>query len=144
MAEFILDPAFTATSVELGELPLCHARLQLDARYPWVVLIPRIGAARELEDLSVADRARLMEETVLAGAVVRAVADVLGLPVDKLNVGALGNVTPQLHVHVLGRRIDDPAWPGPVWGHSAGLAYEAGMLERAVAAARAGLGLQRS
>jgi diadenosine tetraphosphate (Ap4A) HIT family hydrolase len=141
VAEFILDPAFTATSAELGELPLCHARLQLDARYPWVVLIPRIGAARELEDLSVADRARLMEETVLAGAAVRAVADVLGLPVDKLNVGALGNVTPQLHVHVLGRRVGDPAWPGPVWGHSPGVAYEPEVLDRAVAAARETLGL---
>lgn len=141
MAEFVLDPAFVATSAELGELPLCHARLQLDARYPWVVLIPRVGAARELEDLSAADRVRLVEETVLAGSAVRAVAEVLGLAVDKLNVGALGNVTPQLHVHVLGRRVGDPAWPGPVWGHSAGEAYEAGMLERAVAAARAVLGI---
>lgn len=141
VAEFILDPAFTATAADLGALPLCHARLQLDVRYPWVVLIPRVGAARELEDLSVADRARLVEETVLAGSAVRAVARVLGLAIDKLNVGALGNVTPQLHVHVVGRRIGDPAWPGPVWGHSPGVAYEARALERAVAAARAALSL---
>jgi diadenosine tetraphosphate (Ap4A) HIT family hydrolase len=144
VAEFILDPAFVATSAELGELALCHARLQLDARYPWVVLIPRVGAARELEDLSVADRVQLIEETVLAGAAVRSVAGVLGLAVDKLNIGALGNVTPQLHVHVLGRRIGDPAWPGPVWGHSPGQAYEPEVLERAVAAASAALGLQIS
>ena len=141
MAEFGLDPAFVATSAALGDLPLCHARLQLDARYPWVVLIPRVGGARELEDLSAAGRAVLIEETVLAGAAVRAVAEVLAQAVDKLNVGALGNVTPQLHVHVLGRRVGDPAWPGPVWGHSPGAAYEAGALERAVAAARAMLGL---
>lgn len=141
VAEFVLDPAFVATAAELGELPLCHARLQLDARYPWVVLIPRVGEARELEDLSPTDRARLIEETVLAGAAVRAVAAVLGLGVDKLNVGALGNVTPQLHVHVLGRRVGDPAWPGPVWGHSAAMAYEAETLERAVAAARQALGI---
>jgi diadenosine tetraphosphate (Ap4A) HIT family hydrolase len=141
VAEFILDPAFVATSAELGELPLCHARLQLDARYPWVVLIPRIGGMRELEDLSAADRARLMEETVLAGSAVRAVADVLGLAIEKLNVGALGNVTPQLHVHVLGRRVGDPAWPGPVWGHSPGEAYDAGRLERAVVAARKAMNL---
>lgn len=141
MAEFVLDPAFVATAAELGELPLCHARLQLDARYPWVVLIPRVGAARELEDLSAEDRARLIEETVLAGAAVRAVAEALDLAVDKLNVGALGNVTSQLHVHVLGRRIGDPAWPGPVWGHSPGQAYAPGVLERAVAAARKELGL---
>ncbi|MFZ0267987.1 HIT domain-containing protein [Caulobacter sp.] len=141
MAEFILDPAFAATAAELGELTLCHARLQLDARYPWVVLIPRVGGARELEDLSAADRARLIEETVLAGVAVRAVAQVLGLVVDKLNVGALGNVTPQLHVHVLGRRVGDPAWPGPVWGHSPGVAYEAQVLERAVASARKAIGV---
>jgi diadenosine tetraphosphate (Ap4A) HIT family hydrolase len=139
VAEFSLDLAFVATAADLGELPLCHARLQLDARYPWIVLVPRIGGARELEDLSAADRARLIEETVLAGAAVRAVAEVLGLAVDKLNVGALGNVTPQLHVHVVGRRADDPAWPGPVWGHSPGQAYEAKTLQRAVAAARRAL-----
>jgi diadenosine tetraphosphate (Ap4A) HIT family hydrolase len=139
VAEFVLDPAFAATSAALGDLPLCEARLQLDARYPWVVLIPRLAGMRELEDLSPTDRARLVEETVLAGAAVRAVARALGLAVDKLNVGALGNVTPQLHVHVLGRRTGDPAWPGPVWGHSRGEAYGREALERAVAAARAAL-----
>jgi diadenosine tetraphosphate (Ap4A) HIT family hydrolase len=141
VAEFVLDPAFVATSAPLGDLPLCQARLQLDARYPWVVLIPRVPGMRELEDLSPADRARLMEETVLAGAAVRAVAEVLGLAVDKLNVGALGNVTPQLHVHVLGRRIGDPAWPGPVWGHSPSEPYGGDGLERAVAAAKAALSI---
>ncbi|TCS10514.1 HIT domain-containing protein [Caulobacter sp. BK020] len=142
MAEFVLDPAFVATSAPLGDLPLCHARLQLDARYPWLVLIPRLAELRELEDLAPVDRARLMEETVLAGAAVRAVAQALDLAVDKLNVGALGNVTPQLHVHVLGRRVADPAWPGPVWGHSPGEAYGALELERAIAAAKAALSVQ--
>jgi diadenosine tetraphosphate (Ap4A) HIT family hydrolase len=141
VAEFILDPAFVATAADLGELPLCQARLQLDARYPWIVLIPRVGGARELEDLSAADRGRLIEETVLAGAAVRAVAKVLDLAVDKLNIGALGNVTPQLHVHVLGRRVGDPAWPGPVWGHSAGHPYAPDVLARATAAARTALSL---
>lgn len=139
VAEFVLDPAFVATSALLGDLPLCQARLQLDARYPWVVLIPRLAEMRELEDLSPADRVRLMEETVLAGAAVRAVGRALGLAVDKLNVGALGNVTAQLHVHVVGRRAGDPAWPGPVWGHSPGEAYGPEALERAIAAARAAL-----
>lgn len=141
MADFVLDPAFVATAAELGELGLCHARLQLDARYPWVVLIPRVANARELEDLSPADRVRLIEETVLAGQAVRAVGQALGLTVDKLNVGALGNVTPQLHVHVVGRGAGDPAWPGPVWGHSPGEAYDPVRLARAIDAARAALGL---
>ncbi|HQR91509.1 MAG TPA: HIT domain-containing protein [Caulobacter sp.] len=134
MAEFGLDPAFVATSAALGDLPLCAARLQLDARYPWIVLIPRQPGLREIEDLSPADRVALMDEIVMAGAAVRA----LGFQVDKLNVGALGNVTPQLHVHVIGRRLGDPAWPGPVWGHSAA---EPAALEAAAAAARAALGL---
>ncbi len=141
VAEFVLDPAFAATSAALGDLPLCEARLQLDARYPWIVLIPRQAGLREIEDLSAADRVALMDEIVLAGAATRAIGAALGLPVDKLNVGALGNVTPQLHVHVVGRRSGDPAWPGPVWGHSPAEAFTAEALEAAVAAARRSLGL---
>lgn len=139
MAEFSLDPAFVATSEGLGDLPLCQVRLQLDARYPWIVLIPRGAGLREIEDLSAADRVRLTEEIVRAGAAVRAVGAALGLPVDKLNVGALGNVTPQLHVHVVGRRVGDPAWPGPVWGHGPAETFTPGALAAAVAAARTSL-----
>ncbi|KRB40698.1 HIT domain-containing protein [Phenylobacterium sp. Root700] len=134
---FDLDPAFVATSQALGDLALSHARLQDDARYPWIVLIPRVAAARELEDLSPADLAILTDEILAAGRAVRA----LGVQVDKLNVGALGNVTPQLHVHVLGRRVGDAAWPGPVWGHSPARPYGPEALTSAVAAARRALGL---
>jgi len=141
VAEFVLDPAFVATSEALGDLRLCRARLQLDARYPWVVLIPRRSGLREIEDLSPADRIGLMDEIILAGDAVRAVGAALGLAVDKLNVGALGNVTPQLHVHVIGRRIGDPAWPGPVWGHSPAETFAPTALEAAVAAARTALSL---
>jgi diadenosine tetraphosphate (Ap4A) HIT family hydrolase len=141
MAEFVLDPAFVATAEALGDLPLCHARLQADARYPWIVLIPRVAAARELEDLSPVERVRLIEETVLAGAAVRAAGAALGVAVDKLNVGALGNLTPQLHVHVVGRRAGDPAWPGPVWGQGVAEAYEPETLAAAIVAARLTLGL---
>lgn len=139
MAEFQLDPAFVATSHAVIDLPLCAVRLQDDARYPWLVLIPRRPGLRELEDLSPTDRALLLEETIRAGAAVRAVGAALGLSVEKLNVGALGNVTAQLHVHVVGRRSDDPAWPGPVWGHSPALAYGAAIREAATAAAREAL-----
>jgi diadenosine tetraphosphate (Ap4A) HIT family hydrolase len=134
---FEIDPAFLATSHALGELPLSHARLQDDARYPWIVLIPRRAGARELEDLAREELAALTDEILAAGRAVRA----LGLQVDKLNVGALGNVTPQLHVHVIGRRAQDPAWPGPVWGHSPAEPYPAEDLAAVVAAARAALGL---
>jgi diadenosine tetraphosphate (Ap4A) HIT family hydrolase len=138
---FILDPAFAATSFRLGDLRLCEARLQDDARYPWIVLIPRLPGLREVEDLDSAQRALLMEEAVLAGAAVRAVGAAAGLAVEKLNLGALGNVTPQLHLHVVGRRMNDPAWPAPVWGHGEAEPYEAAAWDIAISAARAILSL---
>ncbi|WP_304165775.1 HIT domain-containing protein [Phenylobacterium aquaticum] len=138
---FQIDPAFLAGSEPLGDLPLCHARLQTDARYPWIVLIPRLANARELEDLMTPDQARLMTEIIRAGRAVRALGEALGLPVDKLNVGALGNVTPQLHIHVVGRRRADPAWPGPVWGHSPAEPYEPDVLAYGMDTARRALGV---
>ena len=136
-----IDPAFLATSEPLGEMALSHARLQADARFAWVVLIPKVAGARELEDLAPGERDVLVEEIVRAGQAVRAVGEALGRPVGKLNVGQLGNVTPQLHVHVVGRRPDDSAWPGPVWGTGPSQAYEAEELRRAIEAARRALGL---
>ncbi len=137
--DFTLDPAFVATSHKVADLPLCEARLQDDARYPWLVLIPRLPGLREIEELDVAHRIQLMEEIVLAGTAVRAVGAAQGLSVDKLNVGALGNVTAQLHVHVVGRRQGDPAWPGPVWGHSPASAYSVEGLAAPIEAARRAL-----
>ncbi len=139
MAEFEIDPAFIATSHAVGDLPLCHVRLQDDARYPWLVLIPRLAGLREIEQLSAGDRARLMEEAVLAGKAVRVLGGLFDFEVEKLNIGALGNVTAQLHVHVVGRRAEDPAWPGPVWGHSAAEAYDG--VDDAVLVAQKALGL---
>jgi len=110
------DPAFDAGSVFAVDWPLCHVRLQDDARFPWLILIPRIEGVTEIEQLPVRDRATLLEETVRAGALVRRLAEAAGQPIDKLNIAALGNVTAQLHVHVVGRRRDDPVWPDPVWG----------------------------
>ncbi|WP_334160940.1 HIT family protein [Phenylobacterium sp.] len=136
-----LDPAFLSTSEPLGELALSHVRLHRDARYPWIVLIPKVGRAVELEDLTHGERDVLMEEIVRAGQAVRAVSQALGRPVAKLNVGQLGNVTPQLHVHVVGRRPDDAAWPGPVWGVGAAEAYQPEQLATALSVARRALGL---
>ena len=115
---FEVAPAFEAGSVAVAEWPLCHVRLQDDARFPWLILIPRVEGAVELEDLSVEQRAVLMEETVRAGALVRRLG-----AVEKLNVGAIGNVTAQLHVHVVGRRRDDGLWPDPVWGRGPVVPY---------------------
>jgi diadenosine tetraphosphate (Ap4A) HIT family hydrolase len=133
---FLLDPAFLVTSEPLASLRLCDARLQGDARFPWIVLIPRAAGAAEIEDLAPENRAALLDETLLAGQAVRAVGHALGRPVAKLNVGQLGNITRQLHVHVVGRRPDDAAWPGPVWGHGTAAPYSGPALAQALEAAR--------
>ncbi len=135
MPDFSLSPAFLETSLALASLGLSDARLQTDARWPWIVLIPRLGGARELGDLSVQERARLIEEIAVAGRAVQAMGAALGRPVEKLNVGLLGNITPQLHAHVVGRRADDPAWPGPVWGVGEAVAYAPDALKTALRAA---------
>jgi diadenosine tetraphosphate (Ap4A) HIT family hydrolase len=117
---FELDPAFESGSLAVGELALCHVRLQDDARFPWLVLIPRQAGAVELEDLASRELQQLWQEIVLAGQAIREWSSADGQSIDKLNVGFLGNITRQLHGHVIGRRINDPAWPGPVWGTPAG------------------------
>jgi len=141
VADFALDPAFEAGSLAVGELPLCHVRLQDDARWPWLILIPRLPGLREIEDLSAADRARLIEETVMAGEAVRTIGVATGFAVEKINVGALGNVTPQLHVHVVGRRAGDAAWAGPVWGVGVAERFSDEARAAAVEAVRASLGI---
>jgi len=116
MTDFTADPAFEAGSVFAVDWPLCQVRLQDDARFPWLILLPRVEGAVELDDLTVQQRSVLMEEIVRASELIRALAQAAGRPVDKLNMAALGNVTRQLHVHVVGRRRDDGLWPDPIWG----------------------------
>jgi len=140
-AGFELHPDFAPTSVCVGDLELCTVLLQNDARFPWLILIPRRAGASDLDHLGAADRARLMDEQVLAMGAVRALGEALLRPVTKLNVAALGNVTPQLHVHVIGRRSDDAAWPSPVWGVGADQPYTDTTLMLALSAARGSLGL---
>ena len=135
MSDVHIDERLLFSSDGLADLALCHVRLQLDARWPWLVLIPRRPGLTELEQLSAADRSLLFDEIAAAGAAVRAVGAALDVAVDKLNVGALGNVVPQLHVHVVGRRREDAAWPGPVWGFGEPEPYAPAALERARAAA---------
>jgi diadenosine tetraphosphate (Ap4A) HIT family hydrolase len=141
MSRFILHPDFEPTSQSVGDLALCHVRLQADFRWPWLILIPRRPDLRELDDLDAAARIELMDEQVRAMSAVRAMGEALLKPVVKLNVAALGNVTPQLHVHVIGRRRDDAAWPSPVWGVGRAQPYTDSNLVVALAAARDTLGL---
>ena len=111
MTAFVLDPKLDADTIEITTLPLCQARLMNDRRFPWVILVPARPDVSEIIDLDTADRARLIEEVALVSTVMRE----LFRP-TKLNVGALGNVVAQLHVHVIARFANDGAWPGPAWG----------------------------
>ncbi len=137
MSDFAVDPAFEAGSVFVADWPLCQVRLQDDARFPWLILIPRVAGAVEIDDLSAMDRTALMEEIVRAGALVRHLGEAGARPIDKLNVAALGNVTAQLHVHVVGRRRDDGLWPDPVWGQGRPALYGGEALAQALERLRA-------
>jgi diadenosine tetraphosphate (Ap4A) HIT family hydrolase len=131
---FALDPRLAADTLPIGDLELSRALLMNDARYPWLILVPRREGLGEIVDLDPADRTALIEEIAAASGFLR------GLPrVDKLNVGVLGNVVKQLHIHVLGRAIGDPAWPGPVWGVGARQPYAADAAAALVAQARTAL-----
>ena len=108
---FALDSRLAADTVEVGDLALCRVLLMDDARFPWLILVPRLADLTEITDLSEPDAATLWQEIRIATGVMQALAKP-----DKVNVAALGNVVAQLHVHVVGRFRSDPAWPGPVWG----------------------------
>lgn len=116
--QFHLDPQLAADTHPVALLPLSELRLMDDANYPWLVLVPRVPEVRELIDLDRAQQMQLLEEIGRASRMLQA----LFRP-HKLNVAALGNAVPQLHVHVIARREDDPAWPRPVWGMAAARAY---------------------
>jgi diadenosine tetraphosphate (Ap4A) HIT family hydrolase len=116
---FELDPCLEADSVFIADGPLSQLRLMDDARFPWLVLVPRIPGAIEWIDLDGASQRLLLAEINQAGALLRQHF----APIDKLNIGALGNIVRQLHVHVVGRREGDAAWPGPVWGAGARRLY---------------------
>ena len=110
-AQFVLDERLAADSQPLCRFELCDVRLMNDANYPWLILVPRVADVRELIDLDAAQRHQLGEETDRAARLLRD-----AFRPRKLNVAALGNVVAQLHVHVIARFEDDPAWPAPVWG----------------------------
>nr|WP_256348434.1 HIT domain-containing protein [Pseudomonas reactans] len=95
----------------IGDFPLCRLLLSNDSNYPWFILVPRINGISEVFQLDVVDQQRVWQETT-------ALAQLLneGWSADKMNIGALGNVVSQLHVHVIVRKRDDAAWPAPVWG----------------------------
>jgi diadenosine tetraphosphate (Ap4A) HIT family hydrolase len=117
--DFALDPRLRADTQPIATLPLCQLLLMKDARFPWLILVPQVVGCTEILDLPENARNTLWQEINHAAAVLRSV-----VPCDKINVGALGNIVRQLHVHVVARQEGDAAWPGPVWGSGAAKPYD--------------------
>ncbi len=111
MSDFELDPRLDHDTIMIGDWPLCRVLMMNESRYPWFILVPRREGLRELHELDLAATAQLWLES-------RRLADYLQreFSPDKLNIAALGNVVPQLHVHHIARFAGDAAWPAPVWG----------------------------
>src|SRR5579859_5046534 len=108
---FLLHPQLAKDCRDMGRLALCRLLLMDDSQYPWFILVPERADIAEIHQLDEADRVRLWEESALLSR-----ALVKGFAPDKLNIAALGNQVPQLHVHHIARYRHDPAWPQPVWG----------------------------
>jgi diadenosine tetraphosphate (Ap4A) HIT family hydrolase len=115
---FEIDPRLAGTSFPVADWPLCALRLKDDVRFPWLLLIPKRPDIVELTDLDADAYQALCGEILRATRLLQAAARP-----DKVNVATLGNVVPQMHVHVIARFANDPAWPDPVWCHPAGAAY---------------------
>lgn len=117
---FALDPRLQQDTLAIGDFPLCRLLLMNDANYPWFILVPRREAVSELFQLDQADQQQLWLETTRLAETFKD-----AFVADKMNVATLGNVVSQLHMHVIVRRRDDPAWPAPVWGRLPARPYEA-------------------
>ena len=126
-----LHPQLKKDTIDIGDLPLCRVLVIKDANYPWLLLVPRRDDTVEIIDLSEIEQAQLMTEI---SRVARALKDITKC--DKLNIAALGNAVPQLHVHVIARRKNDAAWPRPVWGVAPTLAHDAEEVQLFISALR--------
>jgi diadenosine tetraphosphate (Ap4A) HIT family hydrolase len=126
-----LHPQLARDTVAIGDLALSRVLVVNDANWPWLLLVPRRLGAREIIDLDEVEQAQLMTEIARAG---RALKEVTAC--DKLNVAALGNVVPQLHVHVIARRSGDAGWPKPIWGAAPPIPHDPRELDRFIAAVR--------
>ena len=132
--DFVLHERLAADSVALADWPLCRVLLMNDASYPWLILVPRRPNLKEIHDLESGPRAQLTEEICRASRALQS-----SVAPDKINVGALGNLVPQLHVHVIARFRSDAAWPAPVWGFRPSVPYESAALQERIAALKTAL-----
>jgi diadenosine tetraphosphate (Ap4A) HIT family hydrolase len=135
VAEFELNSRLQADTVQLVDWPLSSVRLMNDRTWPWLILVPRRPDLRELHDLTTLDMALLVGEMAKASRVVAEICQP-----DKVNVGALGNIVQQLHIHIVGRFRADPAWPGPVWSFRPPVPYRDDEMAQVVERLQAALG----
>jgi diadenosine tetraphosphate (Ap4A) HIT family hydrolase len=135
-AAWSLHPQLINDTHSVGDLPLSRVLIIKDANYPWVILVPRQAGVTEILDLGPAEQAQLMGEITRTGRALKQVTDC-----HKLNIAALGNVVPQLHVHVIARSKSDLAWPHPVWGKLKPKSYDGATLDRFAALLGEALGL---
>lgn len=133
---FVLDERLARDALVIGDLRLSRALLMNDARWPWLILVPRREGLVELIDLEPADQTQLMDEAGRAARFLKSHARA-----GKINVGALGNIVRQLHLHVVARTVGDPAWPRPVWGYGAATRYGDAAAQALIAAAKTCFGL---
>lgn len=121
MSAFELDPRLARDTELVESFGLCQLRMMKDSRWPWFMLVPQRNDVSELFELTPLDQALLTFETNMVGVALKTVTGA-----TKINVGALGNIVRQLHVHVVARSEGDPNWPGPIWGFGQSVPYEPG------------------
>lgn len=135
---FTLHPRLAEDCYYLGDFTLSALLLAKDANYPWCILVPRRADIREIHQLDTADRQQLLLESCALSVCLEKEFNA-----DKLNVAALGNVVPQLHVHHIARFETDPAWPAPIWGQQVAASYGQENLERVIGFIKSGLSTEK-
>jgi len=116
---FVLDPRLYEDCIEITNLKLSKMLLMNDCRYNWLILVPRREKISEIHHLNTIEQQLLFDE-------ITRTAEFLEKEFcpTKINIGAIGNIVSQLHIHIVARNEGDPAWPNPVWGHSLSVAYD--------------------
>lgn len=114
----VIHPRLQQDCIPVGRFDLCHLLLMNDANYPWFILVPDRDDLTEVFELDVADRNTLMAESCVLASHLKT-----ALRADKINIAALGNMVPQLHIHIVARFQGDPAWPDPIWGKLPAVPY---------------------
>ena len=124
---FVLHETLDVDTVHVIDWSLCRVLLMNDATYPWLILVPMREGLRDFHDVASADKPALIEEIDRASNALQRLHDP-----DKINIAALGNMVPQLHVHVIARFTTDPAWPRPIWGEGSVAPYKSAQLSDTV------------